>query len=42
MSLGVGDKAPVRAGEPKGFPMKSILIAGGLAVAAIAAIVLLK
>lgn len=42
MSVGVGDKPPIRAGEPKGLPTRTLFIAGGLAVAAVALVILLK
>lgn len=41
-SLGIGDKPPIRAGEPSLFPTRTILIVGGLAAAAIALVFLLK
>ena len=41
-SIGGADTTPVRAGEPSGFPSRTMLIVGGLAVAAIALIFLLK
>lgn len=43
-SLGFGDTPAKRtvAGEPSGIPTKTLLIAGGLAVAAIALVFLLK
>lgn len=41
-SIGAAEEAPARAGEPAGFPTRTIFIVGGLAVAAIALIILLK
>ena len=37
-----GTEPPPRTGEPAGFPSRTMLIVGGLAVAAIALIFLLK